>query len=400
MFNKSTMATVLGTALLGLMKSKGGANLTENENSWGIRLAMLKGFLSLDKQDRERIMPPTIEDRPRSLYDDQEYGAPYFNEMSEKIDVSSHLKGCWLDDFKEDSYPWQTLITEKDGEIQFWEFWSSECFEGLKTKPRYSKFMQGNISNWDIGKIIEVFDNDFNSILSPLGYEVSKTEIIPLRVEFISITYIKRVKNGSKSLINPKKLQKSIDVDCTFYVRGLSMLDLNDTGEPDEEYVERVLKGKMASIVKYSKKWQEQMSQVKDKDLTAEQTYAFFANNPPESEDDEYFIQDFSVIENDYDFDYMIKYVFVFKNLLDLTNFEILEVEFSEYSVTIKSSLKIKIMNSQSLMNLLDDLIDMVLWNTFLEDFYIKQALVLDEKMNDHSKKFVLYFNDSELRRF
>ena len=117
------------------------------------------------------------------------------------------------------------------------------------------------------------------------------------------------------------------------------MLDLNDTGEPDEEYVERVLKGKMASIVKYSKKWQEQMSQVKDKDLTAGQIYAFFTNNPPESEDDEYFIQDFSVIENDYDFDYMIKYVFVFKNLLDLTNFKILEVEFSEYSVTIKSSL-------------------------------------------------------------
>ena len=77
--------------------------------------------------------------------------------------------------------------------------------------------MQGNISNWDIGKIIEVFDNDFNSILSPLGYEVSKTEIIPLRTEFISITYIKRLKNGSKSLINPKKLQKSIDVDFAFY---------------------------------------------------------------------------------------------------------------------------------------------------------------------------------------
>ena len=51
-------------------------------------------------------------------------------------------------------------------------------------------------------------------------------------------------------------------------------------------------------------------------------------------------------------------------------------------------------------MNLLDDLIDMVLWNTFLEDFYITQALVLDEKMNDHSKKFVFGFNDSELRKF
>ena len=113
---KSTIATVLGAALIGLMKSKGGANLAENENSWGIRLAMLKGFLSLDKQERERIMPPDMEN-PRSLYDDQEYGAPYFNEMSEK-EVSSHLKGCWLDDFNEDSYPWQTLITEKDGEIQ------------------------------------------------------------------------------------------------------------------------------------------------------------------------------------------------------------------------------------------------------------------------------------------
>ena len=397
MLNKSAIATILGTTLLGLMKSKGSANLAETENSWGIRLAMLKGFLALDKQERGRIMPPDIEDYPRSLYDNQEYGAPYFNEMSEQ-EVSSHLKGCWLDDFKEDSYPWQTLITEKDGEIQFWEFWSSECFEGLKVKPRYSQFMQGNISNWDIGKIIEVFDNDFNSILLPLGYEVSKTEIIPLRTEFVSITYIKRVKNGSTSFINPNKVQGSIDVDFTFTIEGEDYL-----GYEDEDVISTVnsAKNRLASIVKYSKKWQEQMIQIRDEDLTVGDINLFFANNNSESHHDYAFVDDFMAIGNDMGLDYLMKSIFVLQNLLNCTEFEQVYVDLDEYEITMSASIKIRLMDSKSIRALLESIVQMISWTGGADNYYVENLDIDPKKiMNEDTKRIVFGLNNSELRKF
>jgi hypothetical protein len=396
MLNKSAIATILGTTLLGLMKSRGNANLSENENSWGIRLAMLKGFLALDKQERERIMPPDMES-PRSLYDNQEYGAPHFNEMSDE-EVSSHLRHCWLDDFNEDSYPWQTLITQKDEEIQFWEFWSSECFEGLKTKPRYSRFMQGHISNWDIGKIIEVFDNDFNSILSPLGYEVSKTEIIPLRTEFISITYIKRLKNGSKSFIDPNKVQSSIDVDFTFTVNGEGYL-----GYEDEDIVSTTdsAKGRFASIVKYSRKWQEQMTQIKDEDLTVGDINLFFANNHSESQHDYAFVDDFMAVGNDMGLDYVMESIFVLKNLLGFTNFKLISADLDEYSITMSASVKIKLMDSKSIRSLLKSIVQMITWTGGADYYDVEKFLIdPDNKMNEETKKIVVGFSDSELRRF
>ena len=73
-----------------------------------------------------------------------------------------------------------------------------------------------------------------------------------------------KTNSGSKSFVNPKKVQSSIDVDFIFSITGEGLL-VHPTGIEPIYLLEKIDElnvcwGIFRSIVRYSKKWQEQMT--------------------------------------------------------------------------------------------------------------------------------------------
>ena len=158
-----------------------------------------------------------------------------------------------------------------------------------------------------------------------------------------------KTNSGSKSFVNPKKVQSSIDVDFIFSITGEGFV--NPTGiEPI--YFSKIIDELMFvgesldSIVRYSKKWQNQMTNV---DLSVGSINNFFGNNLPEYYYDALFVEVFLAIGNDCGLDAIKDYSFVLKNLLENNKFNIEDLDLDINMVTYRVSIKIKVMDAKSI---------------------------------------------------
>ncbi len=155
------------------------------EQSWQLREAMLEAFFTFSPQQRE-IEAPRF---PQSLYEDQVYGN-WYNEW-EIEEVAENLEVNWTE--YPPSYPWQTLIRQLPKEpVEFWEYWSNECFEGLQTKARYACFMEGRRVDWDRKAIVKQFDKDMKELGKYMGFDFLGSEVkkVPYSQDFVTISYL------------------------------------------------------------------------------------------------------------------------------------------------------------------------------------------------------------------
>jgi hypothetical protein len=156
-----------------------------NEKSWQLRKAMLEAFFTFSPQQRDIEEPHSL----RHLYEDQIYGNWY--DEWEVGEVAENLEINWTE--HPPSYPWQTLIRQSPQEpVEFIEYWSSECFEGLKTKARYACFMEGVPADWDLESIVKQFDKDMKELGRYMGFDFLGSEVkkVPYSQDFVTISYL------------------------------------------------------------------------------------------------------------------------------------------------------------------------------------------------------------------